>query len=77
MAAGVSKTGGSSVVREIAYNAPRQELYVIFSEGREYVYYGVPSEVYERFRNAESWGQFVNKEIKRRYFYRRVNPEAA
>ena len=77
MVAGVSKTGGSSAVREIAYNAPRQELYVSFTEGREYVYYGVPSEVYERFRNAESWGQFVNKEIKRHYFYRRVNPEAA
>lgn len=77
MSVGVSRTEGSSAVREIAYNAPRQELYIMFSEGREYVYYGVPSEVYERFRHAESWGQFVNKEIKRRYFYRRLNPEAA
>ena len=73
MAAGVSTQSGSSAVREIAYNADSQELYVTYAEGREYVYYGVPKEVYERFRSAESWGVFVNKEIKRRYFYRRLS----
>jgi lysyl-tRNA synthetase class 2 len=74
MAAGVSKQNGSSAVRELAYNADTQELYVTYAEGREYVYYGVPKEVYERFRSADSWGGFVNKEIKRRYFYRRLSP---
>lgn len=74
MVAGVSRQGGSSAVREIAYNADKEELYVSFIEGREYVYYGVPKEKYEGFRNAPSWGTFVNKEIKRRYFYREVTP---
>jgi hypothetical protein len=74
MAAGVIKTDGSSAVREIAYNADRQELYVTYLEGREYVYYGVPKDVYERFRSADSWGAFVNKEIKRHYFYRNLTP---
>lgn len=77
MAAGVSKTGGSSAVRELAYNADKQELYITYAEGREYVYYGVPPEVYERFRSAQSLGQFVNKDIKRCYFYRQVTPQAA
>jgi hypothetical protein len=72
MSAGVIKTDGSSAVREIAYNADKQELYVTYIEGREYVYYGVPKDVYERFRNADSWGGFVNKEIKRHYFYRKL-----
>jgi hypothetical protein len=77
MAAGVSKTDGSSAVREIAYNAEKQELYITYNEGREYVYYGVPAEIYERFRNSQSWGQFVNKEIKRHFFYRKLTAEAA
>jgi hypothetical protein len=75
MAAGVSKTDGSTAVREIAYNADREELYITYVEGREYVYYGVPKDLYERFRNADSWGAFVNREIKRRYFYRNLTPD--
>jgi hypothetical protein len=77
MTAGVSKTDGSSAVREIAYNADKQELYITYTEGREYVYYGVPQELYERFRSAQSWGQFVNKEIKRHFFYRQLTAQAA
>jgi len=59
----------SSAIVRIEYNELSHELQVTFTGGRTYTYYGVPREVYVRFINAPSKGQFFNEYIKDRYGY--------
>ena len=59
----------STAVAQIEYDELSQELIVTFTSGRTYTYYGVPREVYPRFLNAESKGQFFNEHIRDRYRY--------
>ena len=47
-------------------------LKVTFTNGREYLYEGVPATVYESFLLAESKGKFLHENIVDRYNYTRV-----
>lgn len=57
----------STAILRIEYDELSQELVVIFTSGRLYTYYDVPRDVYQRFVNAPSKGQFFNAHIKDRY----------
>lgn len=57
----------SSNVEAIGYDADAQELHVQFTSGGTYVYYEVPSSVFDAFMSAASKGSFLNREIKSVY----------
>lgn len=57
----------SSAIRQIEFDELTHRLYVTFTSGSIYTYYGVPRNVYERFMRAPSKGTFFNDYIKDRY----------
>ncbi len=57
----------SSAVDGIGYDAESQTLGIWYKGGERYSYSGVPIEVYERLRQSDSIGAFVNELIKPLY----------
>jgi hypothetical protein len=57
----------SNAIIRIEYDELSQELVVIFTSGEPYTYYRVPRDIYDRFVNAASKGQFFNTYIKDHY----------
>jgi hypothetical protein len=63
----------STAIQRIDYDEQTRELFVTFvPTGKTYVYFGVPQDVFDDFRNAPSRGQFFNFYIRDRYVYREV-----
>ena len=62
----------SSVIRRFSYDPETQELDVLFTTGRRYVYYDVPPEEVDAFRAAFSKGRYFNTRIRDNYEYREV-----
>ena len=60
----------SSTISEINYDG--KLLTVIFNNGSEYVYEGVPATIYEDFSKAESKGKYFHENINYRYNYSRI-----
>lgn len=56
----------SSHLRAIGYSESGK-LYIEFKDKSLYVYEGVPVELWERFKESESKGQFFQNEIKGEY----------
>ena len=63
----------STVIEHIHYDATSRELKVHFLSGAIYVYYHVPQEVYDTFKKYKSKGTFLNKHIKDKYDYEKIN----
>lgn len=63
----------STAVCAIAYDAREHALDVIFVSGGKYRYFGVPEEVFDLFRNAESAGRFIHEEILDQYDFERLD----
>lgn len=63
----VTRQFNSSVIAEAMYFAMRKLLKITLVSGREYVYQGVPRDVYEEFFDSESAGRYYNREIKGHY----------
>lgn len=61
----------SSNILSAGYNPDRLVLYVKFHNGHVYEYEGVPKQIWESFRQAESHGKFGNAFIFRSFKYRR------
>ena len=61
----------SSNIEAIGYDETSQELHVQFLSGSTYVYYDVPSELFDAFVAAPSKGSFLNREIKEVFRYAR------
>ena len=59
----------SSVIDRTKYIPREWELIITFRSGRQYVYYKVKPQLYERFLKAESKGQFFNQYIKNKFDY--------
>lgn len=59
----------SSALSEVGYDYSHEMLAIRFRENDEhvYVYYDVPSEVYEDFISADSLGRYYNYYIKGQY----------
>ena len=60
----------SSTISEINHDG--KLLTVTFVNGREYVYEGVPMNIYEDFTKAESKGKYFHENINGRYNFSRV-----
>lgn len=61
----------SSNVKAIGYDEANKELYVEY-RGGTYVYENVPSVVYDGLVSAESKGQYMNKNVKGFFNYRKA-----
>lgn len=57
--------GESSMIRAIVWHA--SHLIVVFLNGQQYEYQGVPKPVFDAFAKAKSPGKFFNKNIKGQY----------
>ena len=66
----------SSAIKAIGYDPKPKVLEVMFLSGRIYRYFHVPPERYDALRKAESVGAYLNREIKGRYDYERVEAAA-
>jgi hypothetical protein len=62
----------SSAIRNIAYDAERERLWVTFVTGRVYAYERVPPEVHGAFASASSKGTFFNRFIRDHYRYQEI-----
>lgn len=67
----------SSHLASVRYRAARQTLEIEFRNGSAYRYFAVPREVFGALLRAESKGRFFNREIRERYEFVRLRPEAA
>ncbi|MBA3512340.1 KTSC domain-containing protein [Sphingomonas sp.] len=65
----------SSVIRGAWYLPERQQLDLLFTSGRRYVYSDVPMAVATGLAEAESKGRFYNREIRNRFPCREVGRE--
>lgn len=61
----------------IGYDPRPRVLEVVFLSGRIYRYFRVPPERYDALRHAASIGAYLNREIKGRYDYERVETQLA
>jgi len=57
----------STVIRSFAYDCEHEELAILFTTGRRYLYHRVPPEAAEAFRAAFSKGRHFNAHIRDAY----------
>lgn len=60
----------SEAVDRIEYDESTRTLFVRFTSGEWYAYFGVPPEEHAAFVAAESHGRFFQDRIRPRYAYR-------
>jgi len=70
----INEIESSNLVKTI-YNIDDKTLVTTFKNGNEYQYDDVPHSVYTKFRMAESQGSFFNKEISKKYKYKKLTNE--
>ena len=56
----------------VRYDKAAESLEVIFRTGEKYCYKNVPRSVYKGLINAKSQGQYMHKNILRRYDFERM-----
>jgi KTSC domain-containing protein len=62
----------SSVIQAAYYDPDREQLDILFTTGRRYLYHGVPPDEAERLRAARSKGRYFNARIRDRYDFIQV-----
>lgn len=62
----------SSVIESIGYDANTRVLEVKFHTGRIYQYFMVPAHLHYDLLNADSIGEFFNREIRPNHQYNEV-----
>jgi KTSC domain len=67
----------SKGIRWIRYNEHTRTLDVAYTASGEYRYFDVGPEVYAWLMKAESKGKFVNRLVKEKYRYERLDGESA
>ncbi len=67
----------STVIKRFEYRPQSQELEILFTTGRRYVYSGVPETEVERFRSASSKGVHFNRYIRDLYPFRELSEPVA
>lgn len=64
----------SSAISEVGYDFEKEVLYVVFKKNDAlYAYYDVPWDVWEDFLYDDSMGAYLNKNIKGKYEYERID----
>ncbi len=71
------ETVESDVIHAIGYDPEIQLLEIIFNDGRIYQYRGVPPEVYEGLKHAESKGHYFHDNIRGEFQYWQFDAQAA
>ena len=61
----------SSVIASFYFNADTKTLQIKFVSGLTYLYYHVPSSVYEAFAHAKSKGSYFNRYIRDQYIFKK------
>jgi hypothetical protein len=59
------ETPESSNIAKFSYHS--DTLTVVFKNGGQYAYFGVPSSIFEGMKGAESKGKFLNTEVKGKF----------
>lgn len=59
----------SSSVKRIGYDPKNKILSVEFVDNGPYYYYEVPADVFEGLGDAQSKGEYINRNIRTRYDY--------
>jgi hypothetical protein len=67
----------STGIKWIRYDASARTLDVAYVNSGDYRYFDVGPEVYAWLSRAESKGKFVNRLVKEKYRYERLNPAPA
>ena len=62
----------SSAIAAIGYNSDDKRLVITFNSGKSYAYYGVSTQRYNAFCDANSKGKYFNRAIRNNYNYRRL-----
>jgi len=62
----------SSTVKIAEYDTSTKKLLVTFKGDVQYEYDEVPHDIFTKFRMSESQGSFFNKEIGKKYEYRKI-----
>lgn len=62
----------SSNLKFASYQTESKTLSVTFKNETIYEYYGVPWDVFTKFRMSDSQGKFLNSKINKMYEYRKV-----
>lgn len=63
-------------IRRIAYDLEAKTLDVEFTSSRTYRYFDVPPSLYEWLMRVESKGRFINRLVKDKYRYERIDGPA-
>jgi KTSC domain len=67
----------SSVIKAAYYRIEEEQLDILFTTGRRYLYHRVPPEEAERFAASFSKGRYFNAHIRDHYEYTEVTPGPA
>ncbi len=62
----------SSTVKVAEYDTSTKKLLVTFKGNTKYEYEDVPHSIFTKFRMSESQGVFFNKEIGKKFSYKKV-----
>jgi hypothetical protein len=62
----------STTLATVAYDEAQELLQLEFCSRAVYLYFGVPSAVYEALLGAPSKGRYFNRTIRGRYSYRHI-----
>ena len=66
----------SSVIKSFQYDPTSKVLRIEYQSGMIYDYIKVPAEVYDAMRNAFSKGTYLNRYIKGKYAFKKINISA-
>jgi hypothetical protein len=67
----------SRAIAMFAYDLDAHRLLIRFKSGDMYAYQNVPREIFERFRQAPSKGQFYRSAVRDRFVARRLSAREA
>ena len=62
----------SSVIASMHYNETSKTLTIVYVSGAIYYYLNVPAKSYAALKNAPSKGTYLNREIKGRFDYEKI-----
>ena len=65
-------TPQSSNIAGFCYDEPAGTLTIEFNNGTKYDYYDIPENIGNGMKDAESYGKYLNSEIKGKFRYARV-----
>ncbi len=71
------ETVESDVIHAIGYDPEIQLLEIIFNDGRIYQYRGVPPEVFEGLKQADSKGRYFQENIRDEFQYWQFDAQTA